>query len=102
MCVNVLGWVKCTEHISLLVIFCIIVYDKKKKNLKIPISDYGKMLNYRENIGKLIYRSISTFLAFLDLDSVFTWHSMGHARAKYLQLCLGDELSFFTGLERHE
>ncbi len=60
-----LGWVKCREHISLLVILCIIMYVTKK-NIYIffffflPISDYGKMLHIRINIGKLIYRSIST------------------------------------------
>ncbi len=55
LCVCVLGWVKYREHISLLVILCIIVYvtkkkRKKKKNLFFskPISDYGKMLKYRE------------------------------------------------------
>ncbi len=49
-----LGWVKCREHISLLVILFIIVYVTNKKiNKKIsfffskPISDYGKMLKYR-------------------------------------------------------
>ncbi len=53
--VCVLGWVKCREHISLLVILCIIVYvTKKKEKINIgyrffskPISDYGKMLKYR-------------------------------------------------------
>ncbi len=51
-----LGWVKCREHISLLVILCIIVYVtnlKKFKNIGYhlsskPISDYGKMLKYWE------------------------------------------------------
>ncbi len=46
VCVH--GWVKYREHISLLVILCIIVYvtNKKKKNVFffLPISDYGKML----------------------------------------------------------
>ncbi len=37
-----LGWVKYREHISLLVILRIIVYETNKKN------DYGKMLKYRE------------------------------------------------------
>ncbi len=54
--VCVLGWVKCREHISLLVILCIIVYVTNKKNKKKisvivfsnPISDYDKMLKYRE------------------------------------------------------
>ncbi len=54
--VCVLGWVKCREHISLLVILCIIVYvTNKKKKIYIGyrffsklISDYGKMLKYRE------------------------------------------------------
>ncbi len=31
VCVCALGWVKYREHISLLVILCIIVCDKKKK-----------------------------------------------------------------------
>ncbi len=43
VCVCVLGWVKYREHISLLVIFCIIVNVAKKM-----IPDYGKMLKYRE------------------------------------------------------
>ncbi len=49
--VCVLGWVKYRAHISLLVILCIIVYVTKKiKNFFffLPISDYGKMLKYRE------------------------------------------------------
>ncbi len=54
-----LGWVKYREHISLLVILCIIMYVKKKKKKRYffftkPITDYGKMLKYREK-----YRSIS-------------------------------------------
>ncbi len=74
--VCVLGWVKCREHISLLVILFIIVYVTNKKITKIiqqnyrlsffskPISDNGKMLKYRgENIGKPIYRSISSLKA---------------------------------------
>ncbi len=52
VCVCALGWVKCREHISLRVILCIIVYvTKKKYQLSVfpkPISDYGKMLKYRE------------------------------------------------------
>ncbi len=44
--VCVLGWVKYREHISLLVILCIIVYVTNKK-IK-TISDYGKMLKYLE------------------------------------------------------
>ncbi len=50
-----LGWVKYREHVSLLVILCIIVYVKniKKKNIGYRffsklISDYDKMLKYRE------------------------------------------------------
>ncbi len=44
-----LGWVKYREHISLLVILCIIVHVK-------PISDYGKMLKYREtDISVILY-----------------------------------------------
>ncbi len=43
------------------------VCDKKKNSgyhfFPKPISDYGKMLKYRENIGKPIYRSISNFKA---------------------------------------
>ncbi len=47
-----LGWVKCREHISLLVILCIIVHVGKKNYTFFffftkPISDYGKMLKYR-------------------------------------------------------
>ncbi len=47
VCVCVLEWVKYREHISLLVIPCIIVCKKKKKKKKI-ITDNGKMLKYRE------------------------------------------------------
>ncbi len=49
-----LGWVKYREHISLLVILCIIVYVTKKKKyrlsgfFKTDYSDYGKILKYRE------------------------------------------------------
>ncbi len=50
--VCVRGWVKCREHISLLVILCIIVYVTKNIGYRFfffkPISDYGKMLKYRE------------------------------------------------------
>ncbi len=51
--VCVLGWVKCREQIALLVILCIIMYVKKKNSKPIffftkPITDYGKMLKYRE------------------------------------------------------
>ncbi len=56
-----LGWVKCREHISLLVILCIIVYVTNKNIFFKPISDYGKMLKYGKNIGKPIYRSITSF-----------------------------------------
>ncbi len=61
--VCVLGWVKCREHISLLVILFIIVYVTNKKITKIiqqnyrlsffskPISDNGKILKYRGKIS---------------------------------------------------
>ncbi len=63
-----LEWVKCREHISLLVILCIIMYVTNKKNIYIkklnkklqnryPIM--VKCLNIGKNIGKPIYRSIS-------------------------------------------
>ncbi len=43
-----LGWVKYREHISLLVILCIIMNVKNVNNFFTkPISDYGKMLKYR-------------------------------------------------------
>ncbi len=62
--VCVLGWVKYREHISLLVILCIIV-DVTKKNVvfqnRYPIK--VKCLNIWKNIGKPIYRSISTHKA---------------------------------------
>ncbi len=58
MCVCALGWVKYREHISLLVILCIIVYVTKfffkLKQISVinifskPISDNGKMLKYRQ------------------------------------------------------
>ncbi len=44
-----LGWVKCREHISLLVILCIIfIIVNNNCFFSKPISDYGKMLKYRE------------------------------------------------------
>ncbi len=55
-----LGWVKCREHISLLVILCIIVYVTNEKKKRYPIM--VKCLNIGTNIGKPIYRSISTLL----------------------------------------
>ncbi len=70
-----LGWVKYREHISLLIILCIIVHmtNKKKmnyKNIYIYIllffffqnrySIMVKCLNIGKDIGKPIYRSIFT------------------------------------------
>ncbi len=51
-----LGWVKCREqNCTALVILCIIIYVTKEKKIKTdiifftkPITDYGKMLKYRE------------------------------------------------------
>ncbi len=57
-----LGWVKYREHISLLVILCMIVYVTKKKKKKKIITDYCKILKYQKKFGKPIYRSISTFV----------------------------------------
>ncbi len=54
VCVCALGWVKCREHISLLVILCIIVYDKKNKIIMV-----NTIMVKCLNIGKPIYRSIS-------------------------------------------
>ncbi len=67
--VCVLGWVKYRERISLLVILCIIVYGKKTKQKKnffylFFLNRYPimvKCLNIGKNIGKTIYRSISSF-----------------------------------------
>ncbi len=43
-----LEWDKCREHISLLVILCIIVYVTNYNIFFFkPISDYGKMLKYQ-------------------------------------------------------
>ncbi len=58
VCVNLDGS-NAENKISLLVILCIIMYEKKKKKIYIyiqnryffftkPITDYGKMLKYRE------------------------------------------------------
>ncbi len=64
-----LGWVKYREHISLLVILCIIMYEtNNKKNIYISVIVFFqnrypimvKCLNIGKNIGKPIYRSIST------------------------------------------
>ncbi len=47
--VCVLGWVKYREHISLLVIFCIIVYVPNNFFFSFSfLTDNGKMLKYRE------------------------------------------------------
>ncbi len=71
VCMCVLGWVKCREHISLLVILCIIMYmTKKKKKIYIYIYRFFqnrypimvKCLNIGKNIGKPIYRSLLYFL----------------------------------------
>ncbi len=58
--VGALGWVKYREHISLLVILCIIVYVTNKKILDIFFfqNRYPIMVKCY-NIGKPIYRSIS-------------------------------------------
>ncbi len=53
-----LGWAKCREHLSLLVILCIIVYVTSKKKIYIYfffklISDYGKIL-----VNRYICRSL--------------------------------------------
>ncbi len=42
--VCVLGWVKCREHISLLVILCIIVYVTNKPHLTLILSYFGHIL----------------------------------------------------------
>ncbi len=60
-----LGWVKYREHISLLVILCIIVYVTNKiKNIvffsKPIIPIMVKYLSIGKNIGNPIYRSISS------------------------------------------
>ncbi len=57
-----LGWVKCREHISLLVILCIIVYVTKKLKISVFNPIMVKCLNIGKNIGKPIYRSISTHM----------------------------------------
>ncbi len=71
-----LGWVKCREHISLLVILCIIVHVTN--NIYIfffkPISDYGKMFKYRGNI------SVNRYIGRSLLASV-VWQSMGQSQA---------------------
>ncbi len=66
VCVCVLGWVKCREHISLLVILFIIVYVTKKiYNYRLSFFFQNrypimvKCLNIGKNFGKPIYRSIS-------------------------------------------
>ncbi len=79
VCVCALGWVKCREHISLLVILCIIVYVTKKKNVffqnQYPIM--VKCLNIGKNIGKPIYRSISnTNVKYICQDDWQDTHSI--------------------------
>ncbi len=65
-CVCVLGWIKCREHISLVVILCIIVYVEKKIYYRLSFFFFQnrypimvKYLNIGKNIGKPIYLSIS-------------------------------------------
>ncbi len=74
VCVCVYLDVSNTEHISLLVILCIIVYVKKiiiKKKISVIVFFQNrypimvKCLNIGENIGKPIYRSISIYYCML-------------------------------------
>ncbi len=79
-CVCVLGWVKCREHISLLVILCMIVYVTKKnktiKNISVIVLFQNrypiivKCLNIWKNIGKPIYRLISSVYVCVYVQSV--------------------------------
>ncbi len=66
-----LGWVKYREHISLLIILCIIMYVIKKIYIFFFFykTDYGKMLKYQEK-----YRStdISVDLYIIICDAVLT------------------------------
>ncbi len=68
VCVCALGWVKCREHISLLVILCIIMYVKKKTLNRYPIM--VKCLN----ISEPIYRSISS--VYLVQNYAFVYFSL--------------------------
>ncbi len=68
VCVCALGWVKCREHISLLVILCIIMYVKKKTLNRYPIM--VKCLN----ISEPIYRSISS--VYLVQNNAFVYFSL--------------------------
>ncbi len=72
--VSALGWVKCREHISLLVILCIIMYVTKNNNnnnFTKPISDYGNMFKYQE---KYRYTDMSVELYFCINCQIFGPH----------------------------
>ncbi len=64
-----LGWVKYREHILLLVILCIIVYVKKKKKIQNRYPIMVKCLKIGKNIGKPIYRSISSLNNLINQES---------------------------------
>ncbi len=92
VCVCALGWVKCREHISLLIIFCIIVHvtNKNKKYIYIfffqnryPIM--VKCLNIWKNIGKPIYRSISSSDVY-RLRARLHWMSFSNLRCSSVAL----------------
>ncbi len=60
------GWVKCREHISLLVMVlynyvCVQIIINKYNHFTKPISDYGKILKYQETYR---YNDISVDLYF--------------------------------------
>ncbi len=88
VCVCVLGWVKYREHILVLVILCIIVYVTKKKVFCFvfpkPISDYGKMLKYREK-----YRSISNIKVTFSQNVLYHMkHNFFCRKLKITKKCL--------------
>ncbi len=89
VCVCALGWVKYREHISLLVILCVIVFVTKKINIYISVigffqNRYPIMVKCL-NIGKPIYRSFSSHLTL----SLLLWK-------EFLSLCKCQSLIGFS------
>ncbi len=84
-----LGWVKYREHISLLVILCIIVCDKKTRFFPKPI------MVKCWNIGKPIYQSISNY------NGITTFTELLNFTGKICLFFINKELYFFSQLLKY-
>ncbi len=74
--VCVLGWVKCREQISLLVILCIIMCVTK------PISDYGKMFNIRKiSVNRYMGRSLFEIIFKKNEDTLNVKRPVGGSKS---------------------